>query len=359
MSRRLRTVRLVWVALAGLTVGAAFGCRGTTQGGDDAAATASGASTSVGAGDGSRALVANPSHDFGRVTEGDTLRHTFGAHNASSEALAVEEAPEVLGCRARATPGTLEPGHGGTLEVTCRASMPGPLRVSLPLRANGRPVGELSLSAQVEPLLAFERSVIDLTMPFGEERTTEVRLHGKHAKLARLTPIGAPLPSVDVRVLPGDAGRGEGVAIHAKGKTVGTHVGSLRFGTRREQPREVSLPYVVKVVGTLTVSPTNPVLDLSAPGPRRALLRVTSTQPGFAVSRASVLEGPFTASVRRVNGGFEVEIGVADAKLPPGARGVNGRVQITSNDRTERIKEVPLLAIGNPATRAATDPSRP
>jgi hypothetical protein len=220
--------------------------------------------------------------------------------------------------------------------------------VSLPLRASGRPVGELSISGEVEPLLAFEPRVISLNLQFGEKRNAEARLRGFRAKVARLSHAGAPPPGVELRVLPGDSERGEGVAMDVLGETVGTHAGTLHFVTGLEDPRDVFLPFAVKVVGTLMVSPTNPVLDLSTPGPKRAVLHVTSAQPGFSISRATILEGPFTASVRRVNGGFEIEIGVAEAKLSPGVSGVNGRLRITSNDRTEGTKDVPLLAVGKP-----------
>jgi hypothetical protein len=293
-------------------------------------------------------LVAQPKHDFGHVTQGDTLRHAFAAHNTTSAALSLEDTLEVLGCAAVAAPGVLEPGGRGKLEVTCRASVPGPLRISLPFRANGRPAGELSLVAEVEPLLAFDRAVVDLTVPFGEERSAEVRLRGKHAKEARLTPAAAPPPGLEATVLRGDAETHEGVAVRAHGRAVGTHVGSLRYATGLDEPREVSLSYVVKVTGTLTVSPTNPVLELSGSGPKRVVVKVTSTQPGFVVTRAEVLEGPFTAKVRRGKDGYDVEISALEAKLVPGARGVNGRVRILSNDRAEGVKELPLFALGAP-----------
>ena len=53
----------------------------------------------------------------------------------------------------------------------------------------------------------------------------------------------------------------------------------------------------MKVTGTLAVSPENPVLDLAAPDGARSIVEVTSTQPGFRVERAEVIEGPFSARV--------------------------------------------------------------
>jgi hypothetical protein len=313
---------------------------------EDRSSSAASPSTTVAASP--AVIVANPKHDFGHVTQGETLRHAFMMHNAGSAALSVDDTLEVLGCRAVPVPKVLEPGANGKLEVTCRASVPAPLRVSLPLRANGRPAGELSMRADVEPLLVFDRGVVELKLPFGEERSDEVRLRGKFATEARLTLAAPPPPGLEATVLSGDTAKSQGVTVRARGKSVGTHVGSLRFATGLADPREVSLSYIVKVTGTLTVSPTNPVLELGVPGPKRVLVKVTSTQPGFVVTRAEVLDGPFSTSIRRGNDGYDVEIVAVDTKLVPGQHGMSGRVRIHSNDKTETVKDIPVLAIGTP-----------
>jgi hypothetical protein len=297
-------------------------------------------------------LVGEPAHDFGRVTQGDTLRHAFLMRNATGGTLSVDDTIEVLGCSGVPAPGVLEAGGSGKLEVTCRAALHGPLRVSLPLRANGRPAGELSLVGEVEPLAVFERSVVDVTMPFGEERRAEVRLRGKLARSVRLAPAAPPPPGLELNLLPAEAEKGAGVDVRATGKAVGTHVGSLRFLTGLPAPAEVALSYIVKVIGTLEVSPTNPVLDLAAAGGTRTIVKVRSSQPGFRVTSAEMLEGPFTARVRRAESAYEVEVSFAIEKLKPGVRGVNGRLRIVSNDRTEPSKEMPVFALGRPPEAA-------
>ncbi len=355
MKRRARAARggagRVGVALAlalGLALGA-VGCRRATPGGEQST-PAGGASTrpgaSAGAGGTSGALVASPHHDFGHVTQNDTLKHSFAAHNGTSDVLTVDDALEVLGCSAVTVPSVIEAGHDARVEVTCRATTPGPLRVSLPLRANGRPAGQLLLAGEVEPLLAFDRSVVELTVPYGERRSLAVHLRGKRAMDARLTPEAFP-PYIDAGVLR-ELATPEGVVVRALGNGVGTHVGSLRFVTGLPEPREVSLSYVVKILGTLTVSPTNPIVQLGGKGPSRVVVKVTSTQPGFAVSGAEITQGPFAARVHRAKDGFDVEITALEAKIPPGVRGVNGSVRILSNDRAEGTKEVPLFVLGAP-----------
>jgi hypothetical protein len=220
--------------------------------------------------------------------------------------------------------------------------------VSLPLRANGRAAGELSLEAEVEPLLTFDRALLELNVPFGRADEARAHLRGKLARSARLTPADAAPSGMDVRVLPAADGGAEGAVLRLIRPAAGVHAGTLRFRTGLREAPAVELPYSVKVAGTLAVSPTNPVLDFAAPGGARSIVTVTSTQPGFRVERADVVEGPFSASVKAAPGGYAVEVSVVPAKFPEGARGANGRIRIVSNDRTEPTKEVPLFALGRP-----------
>jgi hypothetical protein len=296
-----------------------------------------------------RAFVANPKHDFGQAVQGEALRHVFVTHNRTNAPLAVENARGVLGCSGVASPSTLAANQSGKFEVTCRANVAGPLRVSLPLRANGRPAGELALTAEIEPLLAFDRALLELGVPFGQGGESEARLRGRLARSARLTLAGAPPPGMDVSILPATRDGAQGAKLALKEPPVGVHAGSLRFHTALEAPVTLELPYSVKVTGTLTVSPTNPVLDLAAPAGTRAIVAVTSTQPGFRVERAEVLEGPFSTRVRNEAGGAAIEVSLVAAKFPEGARGANGRIRIVSNDRTEPNRELSLFALGRPA----------
>jgi hypothetical protein len=357
LSLRGRRRRAVGVAGFALFAALPASCRKPAATDDRAATTAAATPPAASAGDAAATLVAQARHDFGHVAQGATLRHVFATRNRTNAAIRVENTLEVLGCAGVAQPDALAPGEAGELHVTCRASIHGPLRVSLPLRANGRPAGELSLVATVEPLVAFDRALLDMNVAFGEAGETVARLRGKLARSARLSLASAPPPGMDVRVLPAADGGTQGTLLRLSRPAAGVHAGTLRFLTGLAEPEVVELPYSVRVTGTLVVSPTNPVLDLAAPGGARAIVRVTSAQPGFEVERAEVLEGPFSAHVRQEGAAFAVELSLVVAKFPPGAHGVNGRVRIVSNDRTEPMREIPLFALGTP-TRASPAPSR-
>ena len=303
------------------------------------------------------ALVAEPRHDFGRAVQGDTLRHAFVTRNATSRALAVEEPRDVLGCSGKPVPRVLGSGATGRLEVACRASIHGPLRVSLPLRAGGSAAGELKLTAEIEPLLTFDRALLEVNVAFGATGLAEARLRGARAAAARLAAL-TPVPEwMTTTVLPAADGANQGVALHARGAAAGTHAGSLRFATGLAEPSEIELGYLVKVPSTLAVSPTNPVLDLGASDRGRTVVRVTSQTPGFRVKRVEVLEGPFGARVRKDGTAYAVEVFIAAAELSRNLRGANGRLLIVSNDRAEPRKEIPLFALGS-ATAASDGGAR-
>jgi hypothetical protein len=292
-------------------------------------------------------LVAEPRHDFGRALQGDTLRHTFVTRNTTSRTVHVEDLREVLGCSGEALPRVLAPGATGELAVACRAIIYGPLRVSLPLRASGRSAGELALAAEVEPLLAFDRALLEIDVPFGTSGSAEALLRGARAGAAQLELSTRPPAGMAVTMLPQTSGEAARVTLRVGNAGAGTHAGSLRFATGLGEPKEIELAYLVKVASTLTISPTNPVLDLGVPAGTRTLVRVASTWPGFRVQRVAVPEGPFVARVQRDGDGYAIEVAIDATKVVRGMRGANGRLLILSNDRAEPRKEVPLFALGS------------
>ncbi len=290
-------------------------------------------------------------HDFGARREGERLVHRFTLRNAGQRPLTIARVEGGYSCRASPPAGALAPGAGAPLEIACDTVARGErLRERLRLHSNdpARPVVTLELRAALEPALAFDATLVELAPAAGAGAVRTARVRGFRAREATLTVAGVEGPEVTARVLSAAAGGLPGVAVECHGERVGTHVGRVRVATSLAAPAELSLGYTCRVAGNLTVTPTNPFLDLRGPPPREQTITVTSRRPDFVLRGASVVEGPFVAAFAPAPAGsaWEVRVGVDDAALPPGSRAVNGRLRLSSNDELEPEKEVPLFALG-------------
>lgn len=290
-------------------------------------------------------------HDFGTRREGERLVHRFALRNAGGAPLVVERVERGYSCRASAPPGAIPPGADAAVEVTCGTAARGDrLRERLRLHSNdpARPVVTLELRAALEPALAFDTTLVELAPEPGATATQAVRLRGFRVREASLSVLELDLPEVEATVLPAAGSAPPGLTIACRGGHVGNRVGRVRVATGLAEPAELSLGLGCRVAGNLTVTPDTPYLNLREPPPRERWLTVTSRRPDFALTGATVLEGPFVASVEPgpAGGARRVRLRVDDAALPPGARAVRGRLRLLTNDPLEPHKEVPLFALG-------------
>jgi hypothetical protein len=322
------------------------------------------ASASSGVADkpGPRLKLALPRYELGPVVQDESVRRSVVVSNAGTQPLEIGEIDGSRFCSGKMATPTVAPGASAELEVTCRSDLYGPLKEHLVIHSND-PAAErfpVELVANVTPLLAFDAALVDLQMPFGEERSQEVHLVGTLLDKAgvRLKPSGVvedtgvdPLP-------PPKTGPIRGFRIHCKGRKPGMHTGNLIVSTGLEHPKEIAMPYSCKVAGTLEVSPTNPYFNLKIRGPKLVIIEVRSSQPDFEVRGARVLEGPFAASVDGplADNKFRVQVTVLEERLTAGERGSQGKLLVLSNDRTEPEKEIPLFAFGKLNSAPAETP---
>jgi hypothetical protein len=220
------------------------------------------------------------------------------------------------------------------------------------LRSRDAASGEdpIRVKADAAPLLALDTRLLELDLPFGQERDADVRLIGVHAGTARVEIKDAGEVGFTLDPLPRRGAQAEGFRVHFRGTRVGVHVGNIVFTTDLPEPTELTLPYTCKVRGTLDVRPTNPYFDLRGPGPSEVVIDVRSTRSDFAIRAAEIAGGPFTASYRRdpAGSGYEVTVGVREDRLARGARGTLGKLILRTNDASEPEKEIPLFAFGSP-----------
>jgi hypothetical protein len=196
--------------------------------------------------------------------------------------------------------------------------------------------------------LAFEASLVELAGRFGVVSSLDVRLTGALARDARPAIVGGEGAEVTASVLSPEGSRPPGVRLTLSGRHAGRGVGHVVVSTGLGDPRELVLYYGWSVPGNLTVSPSNPYLDLRGPGAQVVEIAVASSRPDFRLQRAEVVAGPFAASVApaRAAGHYQVRVRAVERGVSDGDRGFLGKLILISNDPAEPRKEIPLLAMG-------------
>lgn len=311
-----------------------------------------------------RLKLAPPPYEMGPVVQDESARRVFTVSNAGSLPLEIGAIDASRFCSASLNPQTIAPGSSGQLEVTCRSDLYGPMREFILIHSNDPQADRfpMELVAYVTPLLAFDAQVIDLKMPFGEQRWQEVHLVGTLLDQAtiKLKQSGLAEDS-SVEFPPRQPGSPAILRVRCHGKKPGMHAGNLIVTTGLARPKEIAMAYACKVAGTLEVSPTNPYFNLKLSGPKLVSIEVRSSQPGFQVHGARVLQGPFAASVEGPVGDntFHVQVRVLEDRVADDSRASQGKLLILSNDRTEPEKELPLFGFGklNAAKAETTAPT--
>jgi hypothetical protein len=204
------------------------------------------------------------------------------------------------------------------------------------------------LAAPTELPLAFSSRTVDLKLGFGETSSAEIRLIGKLAAAARLSVETIDPPGPEVMVLPADGTRPQGLRVTVVGTRVGQRAGQVTLGTGLDDPSKITILYSWKVVGSLTVDPTNPFIDLRAPPPAGVAVHVTSSRQDFRLDKAQIVEGPFQATTVRdeAPGRYTVNVTVSDQGSSDSPRGSLGTLRLLSNDPAEPRKDIQVFALG-------------
>ena len=340
-------IRKIGVVLGVSTLVLVGGC---TQKKKDSATE--GASSAEVSGQGPRIELVDPVHDFGTVTEGETVKHTFVIKNTGTSPLVIERVRSSCGCTAAVTKES-EVGPGKTTEVevsfNTRGRM-GPNSKTITLQTNDKntPSAKLEIKAMIEQLLAFQPSIVRLAVGHNEEQTMDAWLTGKLAKDAKLT-LGEVTGDTGVKIALTERKEGEeshvGVRFTFKGTKVGRGNGTVSVKTGVESMPELTLRFDTTVMGNLQLRPRALYFDTQSPQRKERVLNITSKRDDLKVTAARVVEGPYEAKVTKpeTGPGFEVHVTLKAAgdKESPDAN-LNGKLEIVSNDPLEPKMEVPL-----------------
>lgn len=296
-----------------------------------------------------------------RVEQGSPLKFRLRLMNQGGDTLHVQRIAGPGVCRGLEPPKAIEPREDAELDVVCESAAYGPFRATLELHSDDpRSPHGVGLQGEVLPRLALESATVELDTEFGVDVTRELIVSGTRWRDARLDM--APLEARDLtaELMPGAGEVPPRLRLVLRARKVGVEVGQVVVRTGLGTPDRLTLHYRTQVRGTLSVEPPRPYLNLRFAPDRSRVLRVSSSQPGFKLLSASIVEGPFTARVLAPDRGaperYEVEVGVDTQRLSPEVRGVSGRLRLVSNDRSEPEREIPLLALGKVG---AADVERP
>jgi hypothetical protein len=313
-------------------------CRGAAKPSDSVEAAAAA---------GPRLKLALSRLELGAMVQDQVVRKSIAMVNTGTRPLTIERIAASMFCSGTAEPNALAPGARGEVRVTCRSDTHGSMREQLTIHSNDpqAPQTPIQLVAEVTPLLGFDARLIDRELPFGATTFQDVRLVGTLVDKSKVQFQSPDLADVAVSSLPAQLGEASGFRVLCKGRKVGRNTGDLHFSTGLPRPNSLTLPYICKVEGTLSVTPTNPYFNLKEPGAKAQFVEVRSSQPGFKIESVEIREGPFQASVEPGNP-TRVKVMVAQERIAPETRGVTGTLVIHSNDRTEPRKEIPLFGMG-------------
>lgn len=314
---------------------------------------------------GPKIAFASLAHDFGTVTEGDKLRHVFVLRNPGNAPLLISGAHASCGCTVAALKSkSIAPGGTGEIDATFDThNRVGPSRTTITVDSNaaGQANVMLTLTANVERLLALESGYLRVATEYGVPHAEKVWLTGKllnaaTPKVLKLesqrradSPVDVDkdpiLNALSVHPIEEQAGGAvkKGLELALKGDKVTSGSGKVTLATGLPKPENLELNLTWAVTSTLQVEPDSLRFDAGQQGQER-VLRVGSKKPNFRLLRVRVLDGPFSAAIERPESSAVFKVKVTWKGSTPGKHGETGvgKLQLISNDPAEPKKLVEL-----------------
>ena len=345
-----------------------LGCRGRAR-----------PSASLADAGGARIAFDTMSRDFGTVIEGDKLRHVFVVRNTGNAPLLISSAHASCGCTVAALKSkSIVPGATGEIDASFDThGRVGSSRTTITVDSNAMDQAHatLTLTANVERLLAFESGYVRVATDYGVPHAERAWLTGK--LLGEATPKVLTLESqrraepsasadqdpilraLSVRPVEEQAGGTvkKGLELSLKGDKVSAGSGKVTIATGLAKPALLELNLTWGVASTLQVAPDSLSFAAAPPDRRERTLRVWSKEPNFRLLRVRVLDGPFAAALEKPESPEIFKVRVTWNGSTPGEQTGVGKLQIISNDPAEPKKLVDLRVVQAP-TSAPPPPQR-
>jgi hypothetical protein len=287
---------------------------------------------------------------LGEIEQNQPARASIDLQNSSASEVHLRAQPSSGRCRWQGLPAAIAPHTTVQLSVACQSDLLGPLAESLTVldATQGGVLAALPIEGRVEPAIGFDTAYVDLRPGFGDTASADVHLIGRQAATARPSVTSTGGDVVTATALRSDGGRVWGFRLSCTGDRVGMHAGSMLVDTGVVALPALTLSWGCRVPATLQVEPATPYFNLHTSGDRATKIVVRSSQAGFVVKSARVVEGPFRATLEKPtpDGSTPITVRVQNERIPDEARAATGKLLIESNDQREPRKEVPLFGFG-------------
>jgi hypothetical protein len=196
----------------------------------------------------------NPEKDFGKVLQGETLKHVFRFSNKGSATLEILSVEPSCGCQA-ASPSAkkIQAGQSGQIEVSVdTAGLTGAIDKSVTIATNDprRPLVTVSVRADVQPEISVSSSSIYFeTVPKGNDVTKEVIITVPPERPIKILSAESTDESVTVKLDPVSDSAGKKVRLTATQKgdeKIGYRSGSIIIKTTSYLTPELSIYFVIR-----------------------------------------------------------------------------------------------------------------
>ncbi len=189
-------------------------------------------------------------NDFGRVIEGDNLKHIFKFENRGTGLLKIGDVEASCGCTGvLLSAKQIEPGQAGQIEVTLNTAGledAGTVLKTVSVSTNDPRQGQvvLSIRAAVVPEFALSsRSIYFGEVPRGKEVTKEITITIAPERESRLLSVTSSDSNVLVRLEPGssDGKKVKLVAVQKADTKDGYHFGIVSIKTSSNQTPDLKI----------------------------------------------------------------------------------------------------------------------
>jgi hypothetical protein len=192
--------------------------------------------------------------DFGKVIQGETLKHIFSFANKGSTVLEILEIEPSCGCQAASlSANRIQAGQSGQIEVTVdTGGLTGVIDKSVTILSNDprRPSVSLSIRADVQPEISLSSpSIYFETAPDGKEITKEIVITVPAERSIKILSAESTDESLSVKLEPVQDSNGKKIKLIATQKAdgkIGYRSGSIIVKTTSYLTPELSIYFVIR-----------------------------------------------------------------------------------------------------------------